>query len=118
MTTDAAYDIPDHPADSEAAALELIVRLPERLMHTKMFTGPLQDYSDALHVEGAFADLCWADAKHVAAAVSFDITQRDDAADFLLNRARNALAGTDNMPWDDRDGVVRALTIAAAVFGL
>lgn len=118
MTTTSAYDVPDHPADPEAAALELIVRLPARIMHTNMFSEFLRDYSGALHVEGAFAGLRWADAKQVAAAVSFDITQRDDAADFLLNRARNALAGTDSMSWDDRDGVVRALTIAAAVFGL
>ncbi|HME49687.1 amino acid aminotransferase [Mycobacterium sp.] len=118
MTTTTAYDVPDYPADPEAAALEMIVRLPERIMHTNMFTEPLQAYCGALHFEGAFAGLCWADAKQVAAAVSFDITQRDDAADFLRNRARDALAGTDNMAWDDQDGVVRALTIAASVFGL
>ncbi|GAC1408440.1 MAG: hypothetical protein NVSMB60_29750 [Mycobacterium sp.] len=45
-------------------------------------------------------------------------TRRDDAADFLRNRARNVLAGTNNMPWHNREGAARALNIAATVLGL
>jgi hypothetical protein len=78
----------------------------------------LQDYCGVLHAEGAFAGLAWDDAKAIAAAVSWDVIARDDAADFLRNRARNALAGADNMPWVDREGAARALNIAATVLGL
>jgi len=108
------YTVPDHPADPEGAALELIVRLPADILHTTRFTAELQDYCSVLDAEGCFSGLTWADAKQIAAAVSFDVVTRDDAADFLRNRARNVLAGTDNMPWDNRQGAARALTIAAA----
>jgi hypothetical protein len=93
------YTVPTAPADVESAALELIVRLPADILHTTAFTTVLQDYCGVLHAEGAFADLSWADAKNIAAAVSRDIISRDDAADFIRNRARNVLAGTDNMDW-------------------
>jgi hypothetical protein len=116
--TQAAYTVPDTPADPEAAALDLILRLPGQIMHTDAVTEVLQDYCGALHAEGAFAGLSWGDAKAVAAAVSFDVTTREDAADSLRNRARNVLAGTDNMPWHNRDGAARALNIAATVLGL
>jgi hypothetical protein len=115
-TTD--YTVPDNPADVEAAALELIVRLPGQIMHTDALTEVLQDYCGALHAEGALAGLSWADAKNVAAVVSFDVATREDAADFIYNRARNVLAGTDNMPWENREAAVRALNIAATVLGL
>jgi hypothetical protein len=88
------YPMPSAPSDPEAAALELIVRLPGQIMHTDALTEVLQDYCGMLHAEGAFAGLSWDDAKNVVAAVSFDVTTRDDAADFIRNRARNVLAGT------------------------
>ena len=50
--------------------------------------------------------------------MSFDACTRDDAADFLRNRARNVLAGSDNMEWDNRERAARALNIAATVLGL
>ena len=112
------YPMPSAPSDPEAAALELIVRLPGQIMHTDALTEVLQDYCGMLHAEGAFAGLSWDDAKNVAAAVSFDVTTRDDAADFIRNRARNVLAGTDNMDWQNRDGAARALNIAATALGL
>ncbi|MDT5366248.1 MAG: hypothetical protein QOC62_679 [Mycobacterium sp.] len=117
MTT-TIYTVPDNPADPEAAALELIVRLPGQIMHTDALTEVLQDYCGALHAEGAFTGLSWEDAKQIAAAVSFDAVTRDDAADFIRNRARNVLAGTDNMPWENREGAARAFNIAATVLGL
>lgn len=83
-----------------------------------MFRDVQQDYCGVLHAEGCFAGLTWADAKAIAAAVSFDIVTRDDAADFLRNRARNVLAGTDNMVWKNRQGAAQALSIAATVLGL
>jgi hypothetical protein len=112
------YTVPDNPADVEAAALELIVRVPGQIMHTDALTEVLQDYCGALHAESAFAGLSWEDAKNVAAAVSFDVVTRDDAADFIRNRARNVLAGTDNMEWRNREAAVRAFNIAATVLGL
>jgi hypothetical protein len=78
----------------------------------------LQDYCSVLDAECAFAGLSWADAKPVAAAICFDVCNRDDAADFLRNRARNVLAGVDNMAWHNRDGAARALNIAATALGL
>ena len=116
-----AYTVPKHPTDPEAAALELIVRLPVEVLHPQfphMLTEVLQDYCGVLPTEGAFAGLSWADAKNIAAAVSFDAVTRDGAADFIRNRARNVLAGTDNRAWHNRDGAARALNIAATVLGL
>jgi len=50
--------------------------------------------------------------------VSFDVCNSEDAANFLRNRARNVLAGADNMAWRDRERTPRALNVAAAVLGL
>jgi hypothetical protein len=119
MTTN--YTVPDHPTDPESAALELIVRLPGEVLHPQfphLLTDVLQDYAGILHAEDCFAGLSWADAKNIAAAVSFDAVTRDDAADFIRNRARNVLAATDNMGWENRAAAARALNIAATVLGL
>lgn len=117
MTT--TYTVPDNPTDTEAAALELIVRMPAVVMHAPPeMCKVLQEFCGMLQLEGCFAGLSWADAKAIAAAVSFDACTRDDAADFLLNRARNALAGVDNMGWENREGAARAMNIAATVLGL
>jgi hypothetical protein len=75
------YTVPDSTADVEAAALELIMRLPVKVLHPefpKLLTDVLQDYGGILHAEGAFAGLSWADAKNIAAAVSFDVVTRED----------------------------------------
>jgi hypothetical protein len=111
ITAFARYTFPDNPADPEAAALEPIVRMPSSISPSLTeateaagLTEILQDYCGVLHAEGAFAGLSWADAKTIAAAVAFDAVTRDDAADFLRNRARNALSGVDNMAWVDRQG--------------
>lgn len=117
MTHCTDYTVPDNPTDPEAAALDLIVQLPGQVMHTDQFLPILQDYCGMLHAEGAFTGLSWADAKQVAAAVAFDACTRDDGAEVMRNRARNALAGADDMPWQDREGVARALNIAATVLG-
>ena len=116
MTT--TYTVPDNPTDPELAALELIVRLPADVLHSDAFTTVLQDYCSVLDAEGCFDGLSWDDAKNIAAAVSWDIISRDDAADFIRSRARNVLAGSDNMPWQNRQGAARALNIAATVLGL
>jgi hypothetical protein len=120
-----AYIVPDNPADPEAAALDLIVCMPssisERLaaeVAEAGLTEILQDYCGALDAEGAFAGLAWADAKPIAAAICFDICNRDNAADFMRWRAGKILAGADNMPWGNREGAARALNIAATVLGL
>jgi hypothetical protein len=113
------YTAPDNPADPEAAALELIVRMPGEVLHALAeMSEVLQEFCGMLQLEGCFAGLSWADAKNIAAAVAFDAVTRDDAADFIRNRARNVLAGTDTMGWQNRDGAARALNIAATVLGL
>ena len=114
----ATYSPPDNPADVAAAALELIVRMPSVCFDgddARELTAAMQDYCGLLDAEGCFAGLVWGDAKAVAAAVAFDAITRDDAADFMRRRARSVLAGTDNMPWENREGAARALNIAAAV---
>jgi hypothetical protein len=123
MTT---YVVPDAPADPEAAALELIVRLPIDLLapgenspgESEGLRRVLQDYAGVLHAEGVFAGLAWEDAKQIAAAVALDVVVREDAPDFLRDRARNVAAGTDNVAWHDRARVARALNIAATAFEL
>jgi hypothetical protein len=93
--------------------------MPGEVLHTPAdMCEVLQEFCGVLQLEGCFAGLSWADAKAIAAAVSFDAVTRDDAADFLRNRARNVLAGTDNMEWQNREGAARALNIAATVLGL
>jgi hypothetical protein len=110
-----SYTVPANPSDPEAAALDLIVQLPAQLLDTHAFTAVLQDLCDLLHAEGAFAGLSWNEARQVAAAVSFEVTQLDDADHTLLSRARSVRDGIDGLTWDNRDAAVRALTIAAAV---
>jgi len=86
MTT-TAYTLPDNPANPEAAALELLVRFPETILHTDAFRPVLQDYAGALDAEGAFTGLSWSDAKNIAAAIAFDLTQCDDAQEFIAKLA-------------------------------
>lgn len=119
------YAVPDNPEDPEAAALELIVRVPQAILANRgeltvaaRITEVLQDYCSVLDAEGCFAGLSWADAKPIATAICWDACNRDDAADFIRNRARNVLAGTDNMAWQNRERSARALNIAATVLGL
>jgi hypothetical protein len=116
--TQAAFTVPNFPADVEAAALDLIVRMPEEVMHTSAVREILQEFTTVLHAEGCFAGLAWDDAKAVAAAVAFDAIFRDNGPDFLRNRARNALSGADNMAWENREAAARAMNIAATVLGL
>jgi hypothetical protein len=65
MTT--TYEVPTNPAGPEAAALDLIVALPARLLDTSAFTPVLQDFCGLLHAEGALAGLSWNDARQIAA---------------------------------------------------
>lgn len=117
MTT--VYTVPDNPADPEAAALELIVRIPGELLgHDSPPTEVLQDFASLLDAEGAFAGLSWHDARHAASVIMVDAINQADAPAVLLRRAERVLDGTDNMPWDDRVGMARALRIGAKVLGL
>lgn len=100
----------------EAAALELIVRLPiDVLGHDSPPRDALQDFASLLHAEGCFAGMSWHDAKHAAAAIMFDATNRDDGAAFLRQRADRVRAGTDGITWDDPAKMARALTIGADI---
>jgi hypothetical protein len=113
------YTVPDHPADPEAAALELIVRIPiDVLGHDSPSREALQEFAALLSAEGAFTGMSWHDAKHAATAIIFDATSRDDGAAFLRQRANRVRAGTDGITWDDAARMARALTIGAVVLGL
>ncbi len=73
------YTVPDVPPDPEAAALDLIVRLTTDLLgHDWPTRETLQEFAALLSAEGAFAGMSWHDAKHSAAAIVFDATNRDD----------------------------------------
>ncbi len=83
MPNAASYTVPDNPApDPEAAALDLIERLPADILHTGAFTEVLQDYCSVPHADGAFAGLEWADARQIAAAVTWDVISRDERRRF------------------------------------
>jgi hypothetical protein len=112
------YTTPDHPADPEAAALELIVRMPEAVMGDAGAREILQELAAMLQVEGTFTGMSWHDAKHAAAVIVVDALHRDDAGEFLRGRAQRVLAGTDGITWDDPAKMARALTTAATVLGL
>jgi hypothetical protein len=113
----ATYVVPDDPADPHAAALELIVRLPETVLHDGGARTVLQELTGMLDAEDAFAGMSWHDAKHAATAIVIDALRRDDAPGFLRARAERALDGTDNMSWDDRAKMAHTLSIAAMVLG-
>jgi hypothetical protein len=113
------YTVPDHPADPEAAALELIVRIPIDVLGRDCPSREvLQEFTALLSAEGAFTGMSWHDAKHAATAIIFDATSRDDGAAFLRQRANRVRAGTDGITWDDPAKMARALTTAATVLGL
>jgi hypothetical protein len=115
-----SYTVPENPADPEAAALELIVRFPINLLDDD--DGPsleaLQEFAGFLSAEGTFAGMSWHDARHAAAAIVFDVTNRRDAGEFLRHRAEAIVTGAVTGTWDDRDAMIRAFTSAAAVFEL
>jgi hypothetical protein len=113
-----AYIVPDHPDNPEAAALELIVRMPEVVTGDASARDILQELTSMLEVEGTFTGMSWHDAKHAAVAIVVDALERDDSAEFLLGRARRARDGSDGMRWDDPAAMERALTIGAKVIGL
>jgi hypothetical protein len=116
------YTLPDNPADPEAAACELIVRVPQAIAGGRLpadIVAVLHDLAELLHAEGCFAGLSWHDARHVAAAVAFDTCWHDDAAArHLRGRADRIADGADTMFFDDREGVARALTTAADLIGM
>jgi hypothetical protein len=113
----AAYAVPDQPADPQAAALELIVRMPEAVTGDAGTREILQELTAMLDVEGAFTGMSWNDAKHAAVAIVVDALNRDDAHTFLRARARRARDGSDGMVWDDPAKMARALTIGATILG-
>jgi hypothetical protein len=116
MTT---YTVPHSPTDPEAAALELIVRMPADVLgHLSPTRETLQEFAALLSAEGAFTGMSWHDARHAATAIIFDATNRDDGAGFLRGRADRVRAGTDGMTWDDPAAMARALSVAATVLGL
>jgi len=82
MPNAASYTVPDNPADPEAAALDLIERLPADILHIGAFTEVLQDYCSVPHADGAFAGLEWADARQIAAAVTWYVISRDERRRF------------------------------------
>lgn len=114
MTT--TYSVPDDAADPEAAALELIVRLPVELLgYDWPSRETLQEFTALLSAEGTFAGMSWHDAKAAAVAIVFDAINRDDPAGFLRYRAGWTAAGADNSRWDNREAMVRAFNSAARV---
>jgi hypothetical protein len=118
-STATSYVVPDDPADPEAAALDLIVRMPADLLgHDWPTREALQEFTAVLSAEGAFTGMSWHDAKAAAVAIVFDATNRDDAAEALKHRAHLTGAGVDNQQWDDRGAMVHAFITAAAVLAL
>lgn len=80
------------------------------------FRPVLLDYCAILDAESCFDELCREDAEPVALVICADVCTREDPGEVLRARARSAAIGEGC--WVDRDGVARALAIAAGVFGL
>jgi hypothetical protein len=56
--------MPTDPADPEAAALELVVRLPFEVPGRDLPPlDELQDFAGVLHAEGCLAGMAWGDAQ-------------------------------------------------------
>lgn len=111
MTT--TYTPPIHPADPEAAALDLIVEAAEAATGSTAFRAVLQDVAGLLQVEGALTGLTWPDARLVAAAIAFDVVMSPSPARSLRTRANRILDG-----WPatvEEASVARALNTAAAL---
>lgn len=98
------------PADPESAALDLLVQAADTATGSTAFHALLQDLAGALHAEGALSGLSWADARLVAAAVSFEA----DPIGSLRGRAAAVRAGRGPR-CANRSGVARALDVAATV---
>lgn len=118
----AVYAVPTDPDDPEAAALELIVRLPGSPILARRPGGPpgppvevLQEFAAALEIAGCFHGMTWNDAKGAAAAILVDAVNRDNAPQFLRHRANLVAARADGMGHDDPDALARAFRIAAEV---
>jgi hypothetical protein len=73
------YAVPDDPADPEAAAYELIVRLPEAVLRDSGVREILQELAAMLDAEAAFDGLSWHDAKHAASAIVPALSSPDES---------------------------------------
>ncbi|MCA2253873.1 amino acid aminotransferase [Mycobacterium intracellulare] len=104
------------PADPESAALNLIIQAAEAATGSTALRAVLQDLAGALHAEGALAGLAWADARLVAAAVSFDACTAVDPVGSLRRRAAVVRAGRGPRCVDA--GVAQALDVAATVLDM
>ena len=59
------------------------------------------------------AGLCGHDANLVASLVAVALCRRIDLGDYLRDKARAALSGTDGVAWRDRDRVAQPYAAAA-----
>jgi hypothetical protein len=109
--------IPDNPADTNVAACELIVRLPETITGDTAARGFFEHLAAMLDRENAFTGLSWHDAKRAATAIWADVLGRDSDADFLRARAERARNGSDGICWNEPAKTARAFSIAAMVLG-
>jgi hypothetical protein len=103
----------------EYEALDLVAGVASDLFGQHAEVGRVfRDLAHALAAEGAFAGMSRHDAAHAASAIVFDTVSRPDPAAFLLHRAAGARAGTDGVPWDAPEAVVRAFKIGARLVAL
>ncbi|ORB70284.1 hypothetical protein BST45_07055 [Mycobacterium shinjukuense] len=99
--------------------MELLVRLtPDLLGRDWPTRETLQGFAALLSAEDAFAGMSWHDARHAAAAILCDATNRGHPAGFLRGRADRALAGSDAITWDDPAATARAFTVTATLLVL
>jgi hypothetical protein len=103
----------DPPTDPESAALRLLAGHVRTLIHTTAQDAAVADVCARLRKKHVLAGLCGHDANLVASLVAVALCRRIDLGDYLRDKARAALSGTDGVAWRDRDRVAQAYAAAA-----
>ena len=83
------------------------------LIHTTAHDAAVADVCARLRKKHLLAGLCGHDANLVASLVAVALCRRIDLGDYLRDKARAALSGTDGVAWRDRDRVAQAFAAAA-----
>lgn len=105
------------PNNPQSGALRLLASHVRTMTHTTAHDQAVAEVCARLRREQVLAGLCGHDANVVASWVAFALCRRTDPGDYLRDKGRAALSGTDGVAWRDRDRVAKAYVAAAALVG-